>query len=72
MDYRGRFEGPPADDTDPPTLEGLLWRGRRLQSALRTRDLTFDGDRALIERFLELFPNDAGGPAPRTQLGRPA
>lgn len=58
---RGQVDRPDAAiDTDPATLEGLLWNGRRPQSALRARELTFDGDRALLERFLELFPNPAG------------
>ena len=58
---RGQVERPDAAiDTDPATLEGLLWNGRRPETALRGRELTFDGKRALLERFLELFPNPAG------------
>jgi DNA-binding HxlR family transcriptional regulator len=49
-------EADAAIDTDPSTLETLLWGGGSLQEALRGSELTIDGKRALIERFLQLFP----------------
>jgi DNA-binding HxlR family transcriptional regulator len=54
-----RGEAPEADatvDTDPATLAALLWDGRRLGEALRSGDITIEGDRAAVGRFLEAFP----------------
>ena len=43
-------------DTDPDTLQALLWDGRSLRSALRAGELAITGDRALVDRFVTLFP----------------
>lgn len=45
-----------AIDTNPATLEALLWGGGSLQRALRAGQISIDGQRGLIERFLKLFP----------------
>src|SRR4051794_25605853 len=45
-----------AVDTDPATLEALLWGGGSLQKALRAGKLSTHGERALISQFLKLFP----------------
>lgn len=42
--------------TDPATLAGLLWHGRRLAPALRSGEVRIEGDRAAAERFFSLFP----------------
>jgi DNA-binding HxlR family transcriptional regulator len=49
-------------DTDPATLEDLLWNGRSLRTALSAAELTIAGERALIEKFLTLFPTEAQTP----------
>jgi ubiquinone biosynthesis protein UbiJ len=43
-------------DTDPDTLNAVLWRGRPLADAQRSGTMTIDGDKAAVERFVELFP----------------
>jgi DNA-binding HxlR family transcriptional regulator/putative sterol carrier protein len=43
-------------DTDPGTLDAVLWRGRRLADAQRSGTMTIEGDKAAVERFLRLFP----------------
>ena len=48
-------------DTEPGTLAALLWHGHEVAAAERADRLTIDGDRALAERFLTLFPLPAGG-----------
>jgi DNA-binding HxlR family transcriptional regulator len=60
----GRIEiargGAPAPDaaieTDPGTLAGVLWHGRKLDDARRAGDLAIEGDRAAVDRLLALFP----------------
>jgi DNA-binding HxlR family transcriptional regulator len=43
-------------DTDPGTLDAVLWKGRSLADAQRSGQLTIEGDKAAVERFLRLFP----------------
>jgi DNA-binding HxlR family transcriptional regulator/putative sterol carrier protein len=43
-------------DTDPDTLAAVLWGGRSLADAQRSRKLTIEGDKAAVQRFLRLFP----------------
>jgi DNA-binding HxlR family transcriptional regulator/putative sterol carrier protein len=43
-------------ETDPDTLSAVLWGGRGLAGALRAGDLTIEGDKAAVERFVRLFP----------------
>jgi DNA-binding HxlR family transcriptional regulator len=42
--------------TDPATLSRVLWHGRKVTGALRSGDLTIEGDAAAARRFLALFP----------------
>jgi DNA-binding HxlR family transcriptional regulator len=54
---RGRAADPDATiETDPGTLAGVLWHGRKLDDARRAGDLAVEGDRAAVTRFLGLFP----------------
>jgi DNA-binding HxlR family transcriptional regulator/putative sterol carrier protein len=43
-------------DTDPDTLNAVLWGGRSLADAQRSGALTIDGDKAAVKRFIRLFP----------------
>jgi DNA-binding HxlR family transcriptional regulator len=43
-------------ETDPATLAALLWHDRGLADAARAGAIRIDGNRAVVERFLELFP----------------
>lgn len=43
-------------ETDTGTLSAVLWHGRRMSEALKAGDLKIQGSRALVERFLKLFP----------------
>ncbi len=43
-------------DTDPGTLAGILWHGRKVNEARRAGDLAIEGDRAAVTRLLALFP----------------
>jgi DNA-binding HxlR family transcriptional regulator/putative sterol carrier protein len=43
-------------DTDPDTLNAVLWGGRSLTEAQRAGTLTVEGDKAAVERFVRLFP----------------
>jgi DNA-binding HxlR family transcriptional regulator len=43
-------------DTDPDTLNAVLWRGRSLTDAQRSGRMTIEGDTAAAERFVRLFP----------------
>lgn len=47
--------------TGPGTLQQVLWHGRRLRDALRSGEVTVDGDRRAAERFLGLFPLPRSG-----------
>jgi DNA-binding HxlR family transcriptional regulator len=54
-----RGDAPQADatiDTDPATLDAVLWKGRSLADAQRSGTLTIEGDKAAVERFVGLFP----------------
>jgi DNA-binding HxlR family transcriptional regulator len=54
---RGAAEGPDAIiETDAATLSALVWERRELTDALRAGDVTIEGDRHAVTRFLELFP----------------
>jgi len=43
-------------DTDPDTLAAVLWGGRPLAEAQRSRQMTIEGDKTAVERLLRLFP----------------
>jgi DNA-binding HxlR family transcriptional regulator len=43
-------------DTDPDTLNAVLWGGRSLADAKRSATMTIEGDEAAVERFVALFP----------------
>jgi DNA-binding HxlR family transcriptional regulator len=43
-------------DTDPGTLDRVLWAGRPLAGAQRSGRMTIEGDTAAVERFVRLFP----------------
>jgi DNA-binding HxlR family transcriptional regulator len=43
-------------ETDPATLAAVLWHERGLADATRAGAIRIDGNRAVVERFLELFP----------------
>jgi DNA-binding HxlR family transcriptional regulator len=43
-------------ETDPQTLSALIYRGRPLDDALRTGEVTITGDRTVVARFLRLLP----------------
>jgi DNA-binding HxlR family transcriptional regulator len=59
---RGSAESPDATiETDPGTLATVLWHGRSVREARRAGDLTIEGDRRPVERFLGLFPLPASG-----------
>ena len=50
---RGSADQPDATiDTDPGTLDAVLWKGRPLADAR----ITIEGDTAAVERFVRLFP----------------
>ena len=55
----GRDPAPDADaaiETDAGTLGEVLWDGRDLGDAVREGELTIEGDRDAVERFVGLFP----------------
>jgi DNA-binding HxlR family transcriptional regulator/putative sterol carrier protein len=43
-------------DTDPGTLDAVLWGGQSLAGAQRSGRMTIEGDMAATERFVALFP----------------
>jgi DNA-binding HxlR family transcriptional regulator/putative sterol carrier protein len=54
---RGSADRPDATiDSDPDTLNAVLWGGRSLAEAKRSGSLTIEGDKAAAERFVRLFP----------------
>jgi DNA-binding HxlR family transcriptional regulator/putative sterol carrier protein len=54
---RGEAHQPDAIiETDPDTLNSVLWGTRSLADAQRSRRITVEGDEALVERFVLLFP----------------
>jgi DNA-binding HxlR family transcriptional regulator len=53
---RGSAEAPEATiETDPGTLAGILWHGRKLEEARRSGDIAIAGDRKAVTRFVGLF-----------------
>jgi DNA-binding HxlR family transcriptional regulator/putative sterol carrier protein len=54
-------------DTDPNTLNAVLWGDRPLAEAQRSGKMTTEGDKTAVERFVRLFPMPepaaAGSPA---------
>src|SRR4051794_13326243 len=54
---RGGAEGADVTiDTDPGTLDAVLWGGRSLADAQRSGDLTIAGDHGAVERLIRLVP----------------
>jgi DNA-binding HxlR family transcriptional regulator len=43
-------------ETDAATLSALIWERRELADALRAGDITIEGDKRAVTRFLDLFP----------------
>jgi DNA-binding HxlR family transcriptional regulator/putative sterol carrier protein len=43
-------------DTDPDTLDAVLWGSRSLADAQRSGKMRIEGDKAAVERFIRLFP----------------
>jgi DNA-binding HxlR family transcriptional regulator len=43
-------------DTDNDTIAAVLWGGRSLADAQRAGTMTVEGDKAAVERFVQLFP----------------
>ena len=43
-------------DTDPGTLNAVLWENRSLGDAERSGSMTIEGDRAAVKRLMRLFP----------------
>jgi alkyl sulfatase BDS1-like metallo-beta-lactamase superfamily hydrolase len=43
-------------ETDPGTLDAVLWKGRSLADAQRSGELAIEGDKAAVKRFVRLFP----------------
>lgn len=54
---RGEAQQPDATlETDPDTLNRVLWGTTSLADAQRSLGMIIDGDQALVERFVRLFP----------------
>jgi DNA-binding HxlR family transcriptional regulator len=54
---RGDADQPAATiESDPDTLDSVLWGTRSLADAQRSGGVTIEGDKALVERFVQLFP----------------
>ena len=61
----GRGSAPHPDaiiDTDPDTLQAVLWAQRPLTDALRAGDLRIQGDTQAVERLIRLAPLPAPAP----------
>jgi DNA-binding HxlR family transcriptional regulator len=43
-------------DTDTDSIAAVLWGGRSLADAQRSKAMTIHGDKAAVERFVQLFP----------------
>jgi DNA-binding HxlR family transcriptional regulator len=52
-------------DTDPDTLNSVLWGDRPLADAQRSGGMTIEGDKAVVERFVRLFS------LPKPEAARP-
>ena len=62
---RGSADQPDATiETDSATLRSLVFGGCQLAESLRSGDLTIEGDRQAVTRFLRLFPRPEPAPAP--------
>jgi alkyl sulfatase BDS1-like metallo-beta-lactamase superfamily hydrolase len=54
---RGLAESPDAIiETDVDILRAVVWQGRKLSEALRAGEITIEGDRRAVTRFVGLFP----------------
>jgi DNA-binding HxlR family transcriptional regulator len=54
---RGEAVAPDAVlETDPATLAGVLWHGRKAAEARRAGDMVVEGDQRAVTRLLGLFP----------------
>jgi DNA-binding HxlR family transcriptional regulator/putative sterol carrier protein len=54
---RGGADQPDATiETDSDTLGAVLWGDRSLANAQRSGELTIEGDKATVDRFMRLFP----------------
>ncbi|MGH9214475.1 MAG: winged helix-turn-helix transcriptional regulator [Acidimicrobiales bacterium] len=54
---RGDAHQPDATiEADPDTLNSVLWGTTSLAEARRSRRMTIEGDQAMVERFVRLFP----------------
>jgi DNA-binding HxlR family transcriptional regulator len=54
---RGDADQPAATiESDPDTLDSVLWGTRSLADAQHSGSITIEGDEALVERFVRLFP----------------
>jgi DNA-binding HxlR family transcriptional regulator/putative sterol carrier protein len=61
---RGSADRPDAIvSADSNTLAALVYGGRKLADALRSKDLRVEGDKAAVKRFLTLFPLPEQAPA---------
>jgi len=70
---RGSAHQPDATiETDPNTMAALVYDSRDLALALRSGQLKYDGDKAVVERFLTLFslPAPAKARLPKDEKGR--
>jgi DNA-binding HxlR family transcriptional regulator/putative sterol carrier protein len=54
-------------ETDSNTLAGLVYGGGKLAEALRSGALKIEGDKALVKRFVTLFPMPKPAPANESQ-----
>ena len=43
-------------DTDPDTINAVLWEGQTLTNAQRSGRMTIHGDKAAVKRLVRLFP----------------
>jgi DNA-binding HxlR family transcriptional regulator len=52
-------------DTDPDTLNAVLWGGRSIADAQRAGTMTIEGDETAVQRFVQLFraPYSASPPS---------
>lgn len=67
---RGEPHEPDAGiDSDPVTLGSVIWGDLSLAAAVRAGELRVSGDRALVERFVGLFPLPDQAPGPLHAAG---
>jgi putative sterol carrier protein len=50
-------------EANPDTLAALVYGGQKLAEALRTGALKVEGDKAVVKRFVTLFPMPRPAPA---------